>query len=278
MRKGARGNPQSSQGAACRQLVKFPNYQIYPNDRKEHNREAKSAKDIELTNDAPVALHAGIVDAPDGVVRIKQFNHGARTLISIRHPVDRMLSDYKMQIRHGRERREFWPSIGNDGALNTYVRRSLYADGIARFRDSFEHVLVLRAEDDDRMNVYRLFGFSKFATPMQFVSRQIRRYGISIHRGPKVRRRTLILRQGDCMMQLSKIERNNPFTEYFAENRQSVQKEKTSCRWFPDQRPCRFGRYESAGCGFIVSMEMLILCSGQTRTTIAVFMLSIGPA
>ncbi len=107
------------------------------------------------------AFDAEFIDKPDGVKAIRALNPDARILICLRHPVDRAFSEYRMRLRQRHEDRTFQEALAAnepDGP-RAYMRRSLYAADVARYRDTFHNVLILFLEDDPRANLFRLFQF-----------------------------------------------------------------------------------------------------------------------
>ena len=129
---------------------------------REHSGVSVGPKDTgRVTNKYPVIFEAGLVDREDGIERIQTFNPDARILICIRDPIDRALSEYKMRVRQGRETRSFREAIeaNEQSGPFAYIRRSQYTADIKRFRAAFQHVLLLRSDDDTRTNIFKLFSF-----------------------------------------------------------------------------------------------------------------------
>jgi Sulfotransferase family len=112
---------------------------------------------LALFGDAPVVGEAStsyLWHAPSAD-RIAAFAPGARIVVSLRDPVDRAWSSYRMWRRLGRETRSFAEVVRAEldaglverGRPSHHVGRSLYADSLRRYADRFEHVHVLLFDD-----------------------------------------------------------------------------------------------------------------------------------
>jgi hypothetical protein len=85
----------------------------------------------------------------------------AQLIASLRNPVERSISDYMMQVRHGREDRSFEDAFD---ASAHHVKGSLYYEQFKRYLDLFprERLMVFMYEEFRKDNVKKLqdiFGF-----------------------------------------------------------------------------------------------------------------------
>jgi sulfotransferase family protein len=83
---------------------------------------------------------------PEVPSRIARSLPGVRFIYVVRHPIDRMRSQYLHDMAKGRERRSIEKAILSNHA---YVNYSLYAMQIARYKDFFprEQLLIITAEE-----------------------------------------------------------------------------------------------------------------------------------
>jgi len=131
---------------------------------REHPLVTVEEKDVELTSQAPITFQAQLIEQLGSIEAIKAMNPDARILICTRDPIDRMVSEYKMRVRQGKEIRDFVTAINAPEAVEVsrfhgYIRRSHYAEDIRRYRAAFERVLVLDANGNAGANLFRLFSF-----------------------------------------------------------------------------------------------------------------------
>jgi len=89
---------------------------------------------------------------------ISYYNSGAKIIIILRDPVDRLISHYKMDFASGRQqekniaagvRKDYEAPHKGYGISNLYVELSLYYEQIKRYLDTFERSQVLFLDFED---------------------------------------------------------------------------------------------------------------------------------
>lgn len=87
---------------------------------------------------------------PATVENIARLNPATRLVVSLRHPVDRILSQYMYAVQHGLESRPVEEALTEDVVqrsgsyrLRTYSEGSRYAKAVAAIRDHFDDDQVL---------------------------------------------------------------------------------------------------------------------------------------
>src|SRR5690606_3983415 len=97
---------------------------------------------------------------PSALPRLKRYNPSARIIVSLRHPVFRAWSGWRMETRRGAETFSFADAVSNPGRervksapggvhrIYSYVERSFYADQVQRLLDLFrrDQVHFLRTD------------------------------------------------------------------------------------------------------------------------------------
>jgi hypothetical protein len=92
---------------------------------------------------------------PDTLESIKRLNPAVRLVAVLRHPVDRMLSQYLYAVQHGLETRpvvealeQDWVERSGEYRLRRYSEGSRYADSVDRIHVHFDRAQVLYVDFD----------------------------------------------------------------------------------------------------------------------------------
>jgi hypothetical protein len=127
-----------------KELNFFNRYHEYGYDWYEDRFEVGAWKNVEFS-----VLYFHDRNVPE---RIKAYNPDSRLLLCLRNPVERAISQYRHEIRHGRIEYKpggFWDAVARNPS---YVEQGLYAAHLERWLDAFdrEQLHVVHHEEIQR--------------------------------------------------------------------------------------------------------------------------------
>ena len=175
-----------------KELNFFNRYHEYGYDWYENRFEVGSWKNVEFS-----VLYFHDRNVPE---RIKAYNPDARLILCLRNPVERAISQYRHEIRHGRidyKPGGFWDAVARNPA---YVEQGLYAAHLERWLEHFDlgQILILDYDEIRRDPLQVLKSTFDFLDAASDFSPSLahRRTNRSVIQGEGVPRRLLHLMAG----------------------------------------------------------------------------------
>lgn len=124
-----------------KELNFFNRYHEYGYDWYESRFEVGAWKNVEFS-----VLYFHDRNVPE---RIRAYNPDARLLLCLRNPVERAISQYRHEIRHGRidyKPGGFWDAVARNPS---YVEQGLYASHLERWLEYFDPGRILALDYDE---------------------------------------------------------------------------------------------------------------------------------
>jgi len=131
----------SNREGGDKELNFFNRYHEYGYDWYENHFEGGGWKNVEFS-----VLYFHDRNVPE---RIKAYNPDARLLLCLRNPVERAISQYRHEIRHGRIEYKpggFWDAVARNPS---YVEQGLYAAHLERWLEHFDGGQLLILDYDE---------------------------------------------------------------------------------------------------------------------------------